>query len=322
MKIIKYILISTIFLGILSSCSEEENESSLQDDFLLKTLGPAIAGETMDFAYAMGTLEGTLVSATATASFAGAEGTGFDPHSYHTDSRGTDVGVLVSTAETEGNTSTANFIVDTAASTLRYSYLIPEEAKGQSFSITFEAETSTGEVVSTKTPDYKVSNMDMIKEIVMTNDDINYFSLETMQAYTEAEVVSEGMTDKIDLIYIYDPVTPEGYIYGHSLVSPGSEEKYLNGRTIPSSFRKNKTKIERQVFLRDMHFTGTVPALFVDDIDLQTLDLSEATDFVLGLTTMSSVFVESEDGRYRAYMYFNEARSRTLTFGAKRLEMQ
>lgn len=322
MKMIKYIIIPAILIGLLSSCSEEVNDSSLQDDFLLKTLGPAIAGETMEFAYAMGTLEGTLVSATATANFEGGEGTGFDPHSYHTDSRGNDVGVLVATVNTEGSTSTADFDVDTVASTLRYTYVVPEEAKGQPFSITFEAESSTGETVTTKTPEYRVSEMDMVKEIVMTNDDVCYFSLETMQAYTEAEVVSEGMTENIDLIYIYDPVTPEGYIYGHSLVSPGSEEQYLNGRTVPSSFTKNRTKIEKLVFLRDMHFTGEVPAQFVDDIDLENLDLSQATDFVLGINSMNSVFVESEDGRYRAYIYFNEARSRTLTFGIKRMEMQ
>ena len=55
------------------------------------------------------------------------------------------------------------------------------------------------------------------------------FSLETMQAYTEAEVVAEGLSDKIDLIYIYAALTPDGYLYGHSLVSPGADEKYLNG---------------------------------------------------------------------------------------------
>lgn len=308
---------------MILSCSKDEDSTSLQDSFLKKDVGPAIAGETLEFAYAMATLDGSLTSAKATVNFTGAEGTGFDPHSYHTDSRGNDVGVLVATVSAEeGNYNAVFDVVDTMAATLRFNYVIPEEAKGQSLSITFTVESSTGEVVSTTTPSYPVSSMDLKRDIVMTNDDVCYFSLETMQAYTEAEVIDAGMQDKIDLIYNYDAITPEGYLYGHALVSPATEEKYLNGKTIPASFARNNTKIEQLAFLRDMQFSGEVPAHFVDDIDLETLDLSLATNFILRIFSGNSAFVESADGRYRAYLYFNEARSRTLTFGIKRLEIQ
>ena len=130
------------------------------------------------------------------------------------------------------------------------------------------------------------------------------------------------MEDKIDLIYIYDALNPEGLKYGHALVSPGSDERYFNELNVPSSFRINKTKIEKKAYLWDSHFTGEVPAVYVDDIDLETLDLTGATDFILGISKRTSAFLETDDGRYRAYIYVNNARSSKLTFGIKRIEIQ
>ena len=320
MKTLKYIGLLLIALAVLS-CAEDE-EKTLRDDYLMKTVAPAIVGEPLEFAYALGALEGILGSATAEASIAGAPGTGFDPNSYHTDSRGNDVGVLVADTSTENNLSLATFTADTVAATLRYTYIVPEEAKGRSVSFTFSGESTTGETVNRKTPELKISKMDLKRDIVMTNEDRCYFSLETMEAYTEAEVIDQGMTEKIDLIYGYDALTPDGYIYGHVLFSPGSEERYRNGRTVPDSFKKNKTKIEKYLFILDMQLSGAVPATFVDDIDFQTLDLSHALDYILSIKNNNSAFIESEDGRYRAYIYVNRARSRTLTFGIKRYVME
>ena len=308
-----------IMMAVLS-CSED-TPSTLRDDYIMKTIAPAIVGETLEFAYAMGTQSGYLVSAKAEVSIAGVPGTGFDAMSYHTDSRGNDVGVTVADTLTENVISTAVFSMDTNAATLRYSYIVPEEAKGQTITITFQSESSAGEKASTTTPALRISKMDLKREIQMSDADAAYFSLETMQAYTEAEVIAQGMSDKIDLIYIYEALTPDGFIYGHSLVSPGAEEKYLNGRVIPPGFRTNRTKIEKQVFIRDMQLSGDVPATYVDDIDLETLNLGNATDFILGIRANNSAFIESEDGKYRAYLYFNEARSRRMTFGIKRIEI-
>ena len=320
MKIIKYAICLSFILTAMS-CSKEESKTMLKNDLLMKTVAPPIAGETLEFAYAMGTLDGKLKSATAEVSIAGGAGTGFDTKSYHTDSRGNDVGVVVADTATKALLSTATFNVDTNASTLRFNYVIPVQAKGKMISVKFEAESTTGEKVSASSSQYKVSQMDLKRDIHMSSDDVCYFSIETMKAYTEAEVVAQGLTDKIDLVYYYDPLTPEGYFIGHALVSPGSDTKYLNGRTIPASFKKNKTKIEKQVFLRDMQLSGEIPAIFVDDIDLETLDMTDAADFVLGLSSTNSVFVETEDGKYRAYIYLNEARSHKLTFGIKRYQM-
>ncbi len=320
MKIIKFLLIPALLMTLVS-CSEEE-EKSLRNDFIMKTVSPAITGETLEFAYAMGALEGTLAKATARVDIAGATGSGFNPKSYHADSRGNDIGVTVAEISVDENQYNADFIVDTVAATLRFNYVVPEEAKGQEISIVFSAESTTGESVSLTTPRYKISQMDIKRDIILSNDNSCYFSLETMRGYTAAEVVSEGMQEKIDLIYIYDALNPEGYIYGHSLVSPGTDEKYLNGRVVPEGFARNKSRIEKQVYIRDMQLSGMVPGHFVDDPDLQTLDMEGAADFILGINTFNSAFVESADGQYRAYLYFNQARSRKLTFGIKRLKVK
>lgn len=320
MKLLKYILCLSVLISTIS-CTEEK-ETLLRDDYIMKTYGPAIAGEPIEFAYAMGAMDGVLSAASALVNIPGAAGTGFDPNSYHVDSRGNDVGVLVADTSTEGGTSTAVFTYDTVVATLRYSYFVPEEAKGQNVSISFSAESSIGETVTTSVPEFRVSKMTMKRDIEMTDQDVCFFSVEDMQGYTEAEVIANGLEDKIDLIYIYDALNPEGYKYGHALVSPGSDERYFNEVNVPASFRTNKTKIEKRAYLWDSHFTGEVPAVYVDDIDLETLDLTGAADFTLGITKRTSAFLETADGRYRAYIYVNNARSSTLTFGIKRLEIQ
>lgn len=320
MKIIKYIISFSLLAGLFS-CAEE-TEPLLKDDYIMKTYAPAIAGEPLEFAYAMGAMEGTLATASAQANIAGAAGTGFDPNSYHTDARGNDVGVEVADVSTEGNVSSAVFTADTAVATLRYSYIIPEEAKGQKVSFTFSSESSIGETVQTSTAEYRVSNMTLKRDILLTDEDACFFSVENMRGYTEAEVIANGLQDKIDLIYIYDALNPDGFRYGHALVSPGSDEKYFNNVNVPESFRINSTLIEKKAYLWDSHLTGEVPAVYVDDIDLETLDLAGAADFILDVSSRSSAFLETADGKYRAYLYVNRARGGEMTFGMKRLQIQ
>jgi hypothetical protein len=300
----------------------EENEPTIQNDYIMKTIAPAIVGEPVEFAYAMGTHTGTLKVATAEASIAGGSGTGFDSKFYHTDKSGKEVGILAADTLTQNNISTATFSLDTAAATLRFKYIVPNEAIGKSFSVTFKGTNSANETTSISTPQYRVSKMNLKRDIIMTDKNAAYFSLETMKSYTESEVIANGMQDKIDLIYLYDAVNVNGFPFGHALVSPATDTKYLNGRIVPESFKKNKTKIEKHVFIKDMQLSGEIPANFVDDIDLETLDLSVSLDFILGISPKNSAFVESADGKYRAYIYFNKAASRKLTFGIKRLKVE
>ena len=323
MKYINLIIVTLIVL-VAASCSKDEIELTLMNDFLKKTEAPPVAGEKLEFAYAMATREGFLKTATAEVTFAGASGTGFETKSYHVDSKGTDIGVLVADTSTVSTLSSATFKKDTVAATLRFTYVVPKEAKGKIINITFKVESTLGKVTTIKSPDYKVSNIDIARNIIMTNKNACYFSLETMKSYTEAEVNTQNMQDKIDLIYGYDATTPapEKYAYGHALLSPSTEAKYLNGRTVPVNFKLNKSKIEKKVFLNDMLLSGALPATYVDDIDLQTLDISHALDFILGIVAKNSVLIESEDGKYRAYIYISAAASSKLTFSVKRLTMK
>lgn len=72
------------------------------------------------------------------------------------------VGVeLGSPSETNGGVTEVHFTVDTCASTLRYYYIIPEEARGREVSFTFSAESSNGQAVNYKMGPYKISNMVM-----------------------------------------------------------------------------------------------------------------------------------------------------------------
>jgi len=323
MKYIHQLLIAFVVL-VATACSKDVIEPTLMNDFLKKTEAPPVVGEKLEFAYAMATREGFLKNATAEVSIAGASGTGFETKSYHVDSKGTDVGVLVADTSTVSILSSAVFNKDTVSAALRFTYVVPKEAKGKTIQITFKVESTLGQVTTITTPVYNISNIEIARNVVMTNKNACYFSLETMKSYTEAQVNDQNMQDKIDLIYGYDPTTPapERYAYGHALLSPSTEVKYLNGRTVPANFKLNKSKIEKKVYLNDMLLSGVLPATYVDDIDLQTLEISHALDFILGIVSKNSVLVESEDGKYRAYIYVTSAASSKLTIGVKRLTIE
>ena len=75
-------MFSTIALACFACSSDDE--SGLKNDMIKKTTAPAIIGEKIEFAYAMGTTEGRLAKAEAIASFAGATGTDFELYSWFT----------------------------------------------------------------------------------------------------------------------------------------------------------------------------------------------------------------------------------------------
>ena len=318
MKYFNRLIFALIFLSF-TSCSKTEIESVITNDFLKKTESPPVVGEKLEFAYAMATKIGNLSKVSAIVTYPGLTGTGFETKSYRTNSSGAEIGVIVADTLTVNNTSTATFKIDTNASTLRYTYIVPPEAKGKTINVTFKVESSDGKSISVTTPRYKISKVDIAKNIIMTNNNACYFSLETMKSYTEAQVISQNLQSKIDLVYIYS-ATSGLYTYGHALVSPGTESTYLNGKVIPSDFVKNISRLEKKAFINDMLLSGIVPATYVDDIDFETFNLSQAASFVLDLKTASrnSVFVESADGKYRAYLYVNNATTSNLTFSLKR----
>lgn len=345
MKRINILLLSAICFFI--SCSDD-NESLLKNDLIKKTTAPAIVGEKIDFAYAIGTLSGKLTTAQAEASIAGNDGTGFERYSYYTTFNeitidgtrypgGSEVPVkTVKETSTSGAVSTATLedkvdevymkpsvphgtnMVDLIAATLRYSYVVPAEAKGKKVSFVFSAKSSTGENVSYTTPEYTVSKMDMKRLITMTTADVCYFSIENMAAYTREEVNSQNLSDKIDFVYIHQAKFGD-FDYGHAFISPGTNPKYIATQdVIPGNWTKNSTKMEKRTDVRDAQLKGSIPNVYIDDIDFQTLQLDQAYDFVLNFVTDEGAFMKTANGKYAAYVYVNRLATGTITLSIKR----
>ena len=336
MKINYYTSIILLAASFLSSCSKDEDSSSaMKNDFIKKTTAPAIVGQQLEFAYAMGSPLNTLSKATAQASIAGDANTGFGLYSYYTTSKaitadgvsynaGQDVPLqTVREANTEGNLSTAVMadkidevyvnpmvphgtnMVDMHAATLRYYYTVPEAARGQEVSFSFRAEAGN-ESASLSTPSYKVSRMDMARLIEMQSDAVCYFSIADMKAYSQAEEDAQNLSGKIDFIYHYQ-ANVDGYAYGHAFVSPGTAEKYLGTTVVPANWTKNKTLMEKRIDIFDAQLKGDLPNDYIDDIDFETLELGHAFDFSLGFAANNGAFMQTADGAYAAYIYVNSA---------------
>ena len=328
MKLLKYVMLSAIALSCFS-CSDDD-DSTLRNDLIKKTVAPAIAGEKIEFAYAMGTQMGQLGQAEARASISGAEGTGFELNSWFTARNklvvngvtyqaGDDVPVqTVKDASTNGATSTATMMdkvdehymnpavafgtsqASLIAATVRYAYVVPAEAKGKNISFTFSSTSSTGAKASYSTPSYPVSKMDMKRLIELGNEGACYFSIEDMKAYTKEEVTTQSLASKIDFIYIYQAKL-NGYDYKHSFVSPGTDPKYI----VPAG-ATNKTPMEKRANVRDAQLKGEAPNVYIDDVDFQSLDLGAAVDYALTFSKDDGAFMKTANGKYAAYVYVNK----------------
>lgn len=353
MKIFKYLFL-IILISLFASCSDNES-SNVKNDFMKKTASPAIVGETIEFAYAMGTTSGRLNTAEAVASIPGAQGTGFGLYSYFTArssisyngvnyTGGAEVPVkTVKETNTNGATTTASMMEkvethymnpvvalgagqsDLIAATLRYYYVVPEEARGKEVSLRFTAKSTEGESASYQTPAYKVSKMDMKRLIVMTNSNACYFSITDMKAYTKAEVESQNLSGKIDFVYMYQAQL-NGFTYNHAFVSPGTDPKFVAiPANIPSGWTKNNTLMEKRVDVRDAQLKGNIPNVYIDDIDFETLNLSAAVDYVLDCKAEEGAFMKTADGKYAAYIFINSLNTNnggTMTVSIKRYPLK
>jgi|GEM_PF-73290 len=353
MKLNKYLLLTAAVLIGFSACSDDDDKD-IKNDFLKKTISPAIVGEKLEFAYAMGTTSGKLGTAEVTASIAGGEGTIFDLNSYYTHRLATELVIngvtyrsgdevplrTVKETSTNGSLTTATMEdkideiylkpsvpygankVDMIAATVRYYYTVPEEARGKEVSFTFSSKSSDGESASVRTPSYKISKMDMKRLIDLTSADRCYFSIENMAAYTKAEVEARNLADKIDFIYIYQDKLGD-YDYGHTFVSTGTDPKYVAiPSLIPSGWTKVSTPMERRIDVRDAQLKGSIPNVFIDDVDFETLNLEKAVDYTFGILKDQGAFMKTADGKYAAYIYVNSVDNNgEMTISIKRLKL-
>lgn len=174
-----------LMLTIFAACQKDEYTipsavSGLTNDCIKRTLGPNIVSLPIEFAYAMAIpkVQGKLVSAQVEASIAGATGTYLEYRSFYTNTSGVDVPVTVGTPSvTDGKVTKMTFTVDTIAATLRYFYIIPEEARGKTVSFTFSATSSDGKTVSYVMGPYTISRMDIKKTWLFQMPMLNIYLL-------------------------------------------------------------------------------------------------------------------------------------------------
>jgi hypothetical protein len=296
-------------LLLMTACQEEEKsiipvaKTQLQNDVIKRTLGPNLVGLNIEFAYAMALApsRGKLVSAQVEASIPGAGGTFLDNKTYSTNGSGQDVGIVVGQSPpTEGKITKLNFTKDTSATTLRYFYVIPEAARGQDVSFNFSATSSTGESVSYQMGPYKISKMDMKLDLNVTDGAASYLSIADMAVYTAAQAAT--MPDKIDLVYLYRSIP--GITFNHSLVAPAANKEYLPGITLPAGVNRN-VKLKKEWNLRDQHLARLQFGVYIDDLDFEKINLADSPNFGINMRAESGAWVETADGKYRAYIFVN-----------------
>jgi len=298
----------TAFLFLFSACKKDPYalpvaKDVLQNDVIKRNMGPNVTGTAIEFAYAMALphTKGKLVSAEVEASIAGGAGTYMDNNSYYT-ANGADVPVKVGDPSvTSGTKTTVTFTVDTPAATLRYFYIVPAAAKGQSVSFTFTANASDGETVSYKMGPFAISKMDMVRNITVKDGGAMFLSIADSTVYTTANLGANAA--KVDLVYLYR--TPANKTFAHALVAPAADTQYLPGVVLPAGVNKN-TKILKVFNLQDHQLAPTLqPGIYVDDPDFQKLDMTAAPNFAINVKAEAGVWVETADGKWRAYIFIN-----------------
>ena len=321
------LLLLTFAVIFFTACQDEEYslptlEGGLHNDCIKRTLGPNVVGLNLEFAYAMALpkAEGKIVSAQVEASIAGGSATYMEYRSFSTNSSGVDVPVTIGSPSVTSATKTeVVFTKDTCAATLRYYYIIPEEARGKTVKFTFSAKASNGQTVTYEMGPYTVAKMDMKLDLVVSDNNNSYISIADMAVYNAATAATKAAN--IDLVYLYRTYTTA--TFNHALVAPAANPDYKPGITLPAGV-SNSAKIWKVWALRDQHLARLQYGIYIDDVDFQELDFSGAPDYAINLRAEAGTWVETADGKYRAYIYINKIDNtkKEMTISIKRYLMK
>jgi hypothetical protein len=317
----------TILVIFFTACQEDKYSlptlaGGLHNDCIKRTLGPNVVGLNIEFAYAMALpkSEGKITSAQVEATIAGGSATYMENRSFSTNSSGVDVPVIIGSPSVNSGTKTeVVFSRDTCAATLRYYYIIPEEARGKTISFTFSAKASNGETVSYSMGPYSVAKMDMKLDMVLSDNNNSYLSIADMAVYNATAAAANAA--KIDLVYLYRSYTTASF--NHALVAPSTSADYKPGITLPAGV-SNSAKIVKVWALRDQQLARLQYGIYIDDVDFQQIDFTGAPDFAINLKAEAGTWVETADGKYRAYIYINKIdnTAKTMTISIKRYLMK
>lgn len=317
----------TILVIFFTACQDEKYslptlDGGLHNDCIKRTLGPNVVGLNIEFAYAMALpkSEGKILSAQVEASIAGAPATYLENRSFSTNGSGVDVPVTVgSPSVTSGTKTEVVFSKDTCAATLRYYYIIPEEARGKSVKFTFTAKASNGQTVSYEMGPYAIAKMDMKLDLVVSDNNNSYISIADMTAYNAANAATNAA--KIDLVYLYRSYTTASF--NHALVAPSASADYKPGITLPAGV-SNSAKIVKVWALRDQQLARLQYGIYIDDLDFQQIDFTGAPDYAINMKAEAGIWIETADGKYRAYIYVNKIDNtkKEMTISIKRYLMK
>jgi hypothetical protein len=317
----------TILVVFFTACQEDKYsiptlDGGLHNDCIKRTLGPNVVGLNLEFAYAMALpkAEGKILSAQVEASIAGAPATYLENRSFSTNGSGNDVPVTVgSPSVTTGAKTEVVFSKDTCAATLRYYYAIPEEARGKSVKFTFSAKASNGQTVKYEMGPYTIAKMDMKLDLVVSDNNNCYLSIADLTAYNAAAAATNA--SKIDLVYLYRSYTTASF--NHALVAPSTNPDYLPGITLPAGVN-NSAKLVKVWALRDQQLARLQYGIYIDDVDFQEIDFTGAPDFAINMKAEAGVWIETADGKYRAYIYVNKIDNtkKEMTLSIKRYIMK
>jgi hypothetical protein len=324
--------------GFLTSCEKDEYE---QIQYIRKTLGPFIVGESYEFAFSVASKDGSVLKdLEIEATYAGASGTMLDTKCYWTDSDGKDGNQeMLQTVSTNGNLTRASVIENyteyeggytSYAVTVRYIYKVPEEARGNKVRFTVRYSSQNGSHLEYSTMEYEVGEVDMVRSVTLTDPaghgGARYFSIADLRAYTLDEVNSLSKSASIDFVYRYNSdniTTPGGSSVklNHAIISP-AYGTYLDSGYMPAQWTKNNTWIEKRKW-DDMQLRGAVPNNYVTDLDIRGSEMNGNTFAEYGLAGDFGLLVQTADASYRAYVYIKSVNNnnRSITLGIKRLKM-
>ncbi len=311
--------------------------------YLKKTYGPVIVNQQVDFSFAIASNDNSsLRNFEITATYAGKAGTTADTKCYWTLLDGKTYSKEMLTGITTNGNVTSGSVIDgivwemgtasgysSQAVTIRYSYIVPEEARGKNVQFTVKYTSVNGSVQSYSTLNYPVEKMDMVKDIVLTeatgNTGRNYFSISELKAYTKAEVETQNKSAVIDFVYRYSTsaiTTPGGSaVTLGSCISAPSQNVYLTTSYVPANWTKNATLIEMRKW-DDMQLKGNTPNSYVTDMDIENTTFNGNTFGEYGLKVDFSLAMQTADGKYRAFVYLKTVGTNTVTIGVKRLAIK
>lgn len=306
-------------------------------DCIDRSWGIHMVGEELSFAFAAAMPHGTgsIASVKVVASIAGAEGTDIDVNTYKTGNAGEEVPTLIAKKilQSDPCASKVDMLRDTNAITLRYKYIIPEEARDKNVSFMFYVSNNRGEVIGREMGPVHCSRQ-YCKTGLEASNSRCYISLEDMAVYTYDEVVAGNKT--VDVVYAYREVPTDSSPGGAGSVgglnkcfmAPTSEAihriKELSNVKLPPVERN--TKLRESAHAKDEVIEKSKWHLYVTDEDFAAMDFERAgysnlvTNFV---TAYNCIWIETVDGKYRGWMWVNTAAGAgdSIRFGLKRYNM-